>query len=396
MSLPVNLRHLLAALEIDRLGSVSAAARAIHLSQSAVSQGIAGLEQTLGATLFARTARGMFPTEPGGIFLSRVRRAMERLKRIDRLAAGPADPTGSSIHRRLTASQLAALVAVVEAGSYTRAAVRLNVSQPTVHRLIRQLESAYRQTLFRASHRGVEPSWQARRMARQFGLYFADLEQAVNELNERRGIMGGILRIGSLPMARTRLVPRAVTRLLNEYPQVDVRIVDGPYEEQLHALLHGQLDVIVGALRHPPPSPDVLQEALFADHLSIVFRADHPLAGKDQAALRLTDLEWIAPRRNTPAREAFVRIFLKQGLSPPQHVIECSSLVATRGLLLDSDRVALLPARQVEVERAAGLLRVSRTPLAGTARDIGLAMRKHWQPTQVQARFLELLRAGEL
>jgi LysR family transcriptional regulator, regulator for genes of the gallate degradation pathway len=393
---PINIRHLVAALAIERLGSVTAAAEVIHLSQSAVSQGIAKLQRTLRATLFTRTPAGMFPTGAGKGFLARARRAMDWLIALDRLAASASGPGARDVHRFLTTAELVALMAVVETGSYTRAAASLGVTQPTVHRGIRQLEGVYRRKLFRNSPRGVEPTWQARRMARHFGLYFAELEQAVSELNERRGIMGGSLSVGSLPMARTRLVPHAVTRLLQEYPQVHVRIVDGPYEEQLHALLHGQVDVIVGALRDPSPAPDIVQEALFTDHLSMVFRADHPLADAEPVqAARLADLEWIAPRPDTPAREAFVRFFQQAGLSPPERVIECSSLVAIRGLLLESDRVALLPARQVEVERRAGLLRVSRTPLAGTAREIGLAMRRHWQPTKVQTCFLDLLRAEE-
>ncbi len=396
----MNLRHLIAALEIERLGSVSRAAEAIHLSQSAVSQGVSGLERSVAARLFTRSAGGMHPTALGALFLARVRRAVDWLRSLDRLAGQNADPRAGQnpreVHRLLSAAQLTALIAVVDTGSYTRAAARLGLAQPTVHRAIRQLEACYRLRLFRASPHGVDPIWQARRMARHCSLYFAELEQARAELNERRGIMAGALTIGSLPMARTHLVPRAVTSLLSEFPEVRVRIVDGPYEEQLHALLHGQVDVIVGALRHPPPAPDVVQEALFTDFLSIVYRAGHPLA--DSASIqpqRLLDLEWIAPRPNTPAREAFRRFFAHHGLAAPERVIECSSLVATRGLLLASDRVALLPARQVAVELEAGLLSVSRSPLEDTARQIGLTLRQHWYPTRVQTRLLELLREPE-
>ncbi len=72
-------------------------------------------------------------------------------------------------------------------------------------------------------------------------------------------------------------------------------------------------------------------------------------------------------------------------------MIECSSLVAIRSLLLDSDRVALLPARQVELEVEMGILAASPQPLEGTGRDIGITVRKNWQPTRLQKRFLALL-----
>ena len=204
--------------------------------------------------------------------------------------------------------------------------------------------------------------------------------------------MTGRLRIGSLPLARTRMVPRAVAILLKEFPEARVSIIDGPYNEQLPALLHGRLDVIVGALRDPPPSPDIVQKKLFQDSLNIVIRPGHPLEKRRSvSAKELRDLDWIAPREDTPAREAFTHFFENNGLSPPEHVIECSSLVATRGMLMESDRAALLSARQVEVDVRFGLLAVSTQHLQGTGRDIGIALRKGWKPTLVQRRFLDLL-----
>ena len=121
-------------------------------------------------------------------------------------------------------------------------------------------------------------------------------------------------------------------------------------------------------------------------------RPGHPLANRPpRHAGELSTLDWIAPRRNTPARETFTRFFDDQGFAPSEQVSECSSLVAIRSLLLESDRLALLPARQVELEVQMGILAVSPQPLAGTRRDIGLTLRKHWQPTRLQKRFLELL-----
>jgi DNA-binding transcriptional LysR family regulator len=188
------------------------------------------------------------------------------------------------------------------------------------------------------------------------------------------------------------MVPRAVVNLLEEYPEARVSIIDGPYDEQLHALLHGRLDIIVGALRDPPRSPDIEQRALFRDSLSIVVRPGHPLEKRGSVSpSELQQLDWIAPRDNTPAREAFTQFFENNGLSPPEHVIECSSLVATRGVLMESDRAALLSARQVEVDVSFGLLSVSSRHLQNTGRNIGVAHRKGWKPTLVQQRFLQRL-----
>lgn len=388
----INLRHLLAVLEIHQLGSVSSAAKAIHLSQSAVTQGLANLEKQCRAPLFNRTTTGLFATPAGELFIQYVARAVHWLRLAESTIGHRSAAQTRNLRRLLTCSQLRALIAVVESGNYTRASQQLGITQPSVHRAVKELETLCEHTFFQRSPHGVEPSWQARQLSRYASLFFAEVEQGFDALQETQGDMSGTLRIGSLPMSRTRLVPHAVTQLLREFPDTHVHIIDGPYEEQLNALLHGKLDLIVGALRYPAPSADIEQRLLFKDTLNIVVRPDHWLSrAHDVSLARLAKLDWIAPRANTPAREVFRHIFQQQGVEPPEHVIECSSLVAVRGLLLESDRAALLPEKQVEVDVESGLLAISPTPLKGTFRDIGVTTRRHWQPTRVQSRLLRLL-----
>ncbi|MBM68106.1 MAG: LysR family transcriptional regulator [Haliea sp.] len=393
MDISLNLRHLYAALEIQDCGSLSKAAERAHLSQSALTQAIASLEEKVGAALFLRHATGVEATPAGEAFLARVRRAQRYLKAIESIAPSGGDPRVRRLARLLTHKQLRSLVAVVDAGNYTRAAATLSVSQPTVHRAVRELESLCQLTLFRRAPAGVEPTWQARQMAHQASLFFAEVQQGLTEVMERQDRHTGSISVGALPYSRSRLVPQAVSRLLAEMPDTSVRIIDGPYEEQLHGLLRGQIDVIVGALREPAPSPDTVQELLLSDPLNVVVRSGHWLLEKTRlSANQLQKLEWIAPRKQTPARALFTEFFEREGLTPPERVIECSSLVAIRGLLLESDRAALLPAQQVALDVERGILAVSPFPLKGTTRDIGLTLRRDWQPTKAQSRFLTLLR----
>lgn len=395
MSYTPNLRHLLAALEIQQRGSISSAATHIHLSQSAITQGLKKLENALGVELFQRTHDGLTSTEAGRIFLHRTEAAIKFLSEIDSILRSRSPLGPRATFRSMTISQLRAVTAVVEHGSYTLAARHLKRAQPSVHRAVKDAERACATPLFQKSPGGVDASWQARQIARCVSLFFAEMRQGVEELREFRGEMVGRLRIGSLPLGRTRLVPEAVIRLLKRYPEAKVSIMDGPYDEQLYALLHGHIDVIVGALRDPSPSTDIVQHLLFHDSLGVVVRPGHPLQNQEVGAAELRNLDWIAPREDTPAREAFAQFFERSGLEPPAHVIECSSLVATRALLMASDRAALLSELQVEVEVSSGLLRVCTKTLQGTRRDIGITHRREWQPTRIQRTFLDLLRQSK-
>ena len=77
-----------------RLGSLTAAARELGVSQPAISRQIDGLEAWLGVTLFERTPRGLRPTEAGAAFGEAVGQAFAALRQaVDRLSPPDSDRT---------------------------------------------------------------------------------------------------------------------------------------------------------------------------------------------------------------------------------------------------------------------------------------------------------------
>ena len=60
---------------------------------------------------------------------------------------------------------------------------------------------------------------------------------------------------------------------------------------------------------------------------------------------------------------------------------------------MKSDRVAMLPARQVEVDVRAGLLAICDMKLKDPPRAIGYTIRKDWVPTKLQNMFISVLHA---
>lgn len=386
-----NLKHLHAATEIQRLGSITRAAETIHLSQSAVTQGLNKLEVVLGFDLFARSHTGLSATPEGIIFLKRAHRAIEFLLDARSLLRHSYRENPLFLHL-MTTGQLRAVMTVVERGSYTRAAEQLHLSQPTVYRAVKDIERLTLKPLFAKSEYGVAPSVFAKRLGRQISLFFNEITQGIDEVKNHRGRPGGILRIGSLPLSRTTIIPSAVVAITEAFPIAQVSIIEGPYREQLDALLNGQIDMIVGALRDSSADSDIEQQTLFEDELSIVMKHGHEFDNEHKtSAEALQKLAWVAPRQGTPARQAFTAFFSRHNLPEPTEIVESSSLVATRGLLLESNRVALLSSRQVEIEVRHQILSVKGHRLEGTQRKIGITFRKSWRPTAMQQAFINLL-----
>ena len=85
--MPFNHRQLEAFGAVMRTGGISSAARAVHLSQPAVSKLIAALEDELGFALFRRQSKRLVPTEEAHIFLGEVEAACASWERLTRVAA---------------------------------------------------------------------------------------------------------------------------------------------------------------------------------------------------------------------------------------------------------------------------------------------------------------------
>ncbi|HEY0214665.1 MAG TPA: LysR substrate-binding domain-containing protein [Paenirhodobacter sp.] len=85
----LRLRHLRCFLEVARLGSLSAAAQALHVSQPAASKTIRELEEILGTPLFDRSARRLRLTAAGRVYQTHAGTALLDLERAQRLVRDP-------------------------------------------------------------------------------------------------------------------------------------------------------------------------------------------------------------------------------------------------------------------------------------------------------------------
>lgn len=391
----INLRHFFTLAEIADTGRLSTAAESVFMSQSALTQALRKLENAAGAPLFERAGFGVTETTGGKRLVRRARRAIGLLTQAERdiVSRHPGATVSSPLHRHVTASQLRALVAVVDTGGYSMAARQLDLAQPTIHRAAKELESVTGVDLFPRAARGVEPSDTAKHLARYAELVFAEVRQGFEEVNELQGRTDSRIAIGSLPLVRSEFLPTAITVLLSQYPDARVSILDGPFVEQLHALRYGQIDWLIGALRNPPPKTDVVQEPLFDQPLVVVVRPGHPLLGKtSRTVAELAELDWVAPRQLAPTRRFFDEYFENHGIATPTRIIECGSLVATRGLLLQSDRATLLSPLQIRKDVAAGELAILIEAIPASSRSIGMTVRDNWEPTMVQSEFTRIVR----
>lgn len=370
-----NIRHLAAFVATVRHGSVTRAARAVNLTQPALTQAIARLETELGCALFDRGAGGMTPTEPARLLTPRVEAALE-------LIGSP----------RVTGTQLRAFLAVARSGSYVGASKATGLTSASLHRAVADLSVALRLALVERRGRSVLLTQAGERRARAFGLAIAELRAGFAEVAAWLGRAGGRIVVGAMPLSRAQWLPGALLRFADRHPGTIVSVVEGSYGELVGPLRDGEIDLVLGALRDPALTADLVQEAVFDDRPAVMMRAGHPLAGDPAPNVhRLLDFPWIMPSRETPLRQYWEDMLRKAGAEPPTVSIECGAVLTVRQLLLGSDALTMLSPPQLAVEIAAGLI-VQRAPPEPVVRPIGILTRTGWRPTDVQAQFIAELK----
>lgn len=398
----LNLRHLRVFMQVCETGSLNRAAAELNVSQPSVTVAMAGIEAHFGAKLLNRYAAGSEPTTAGEVLLARLRRMDSQLNAALSHVLGASSQREpvviSKVLARISFRQIEALITLSSSSSITEAALSSGGSPAALHRILHELQADIGKTVLVRGPNGVAPNAVGHKLAMHWRVALTELEQADDELRELEGRMEGRIKIASLPLARTLLLARAINPLLATYPAARIEIADGSYELLSRQLRIGASDILIGALRSGSDLVGLKTEALFDDPYAIVGRPGHPLLARNATASldELARQEWVAQSPGTPIRSAFDALFEKCSISP-RASIETSSLVLTRAIILESDRLSMLSRRQIAIEEREGLLKC--VPVADEVRHrlgtrtIGITMRENWLPSGLQSRFLEQLRS---
>jgi DNA-binding transcriptional LysR family regulator len=179
---------------------------------------------------------------------------------------------------------LAALEAVVEEGSFGRAARRLGYTQSAVSQQIAQLEKVVGAKLLErpGGPRPVSPTDAGRLLLRHADAIVARLAAAQADMAALQAGEAGPLRVGILQSVGARLLPGLLLRFKQEFPRVSVQVIEGNTADDLLPLVEsGQLDLAFAELPLPEGPFDWVE--LLRDPYVLLVAADSSLAGRDSA-----------------------------------------------------------------------------------------------------------------
>src|SRR5882724_7178649 len=384
-----SIRHLKVFDSVGHLHGVRRASDECHLSQPAVTQAVAKLEEQLGVTLLERRASGSYLNEFGVVFHRRTQRLFAQFEQALLELGVPSHPIPvSRMASRISRSQIRSLISIVENGSFAQAARALGVSQTSLQRAARDLERTLRTPLYSQTASGIMATPAAAEFARKIKLALREIEWGIDEVEAARGNVGGEIVIGAMLLAGSEVIASVIDEFVSTYPNANVRMLNGNAEDMLRYLRTGDVDVVIGLIRSSA-SEGLAHQALAETPYVVVARHGHPLVDRANVTLDdLADYDWIVGTPGAARRIHFDKMF--EGCRRPQARIATCSLPTIRLLLAQSNRLTLLTSYELLTYEEDALTAVPFGPIAPVP-SIGLTMRESWLPTRLQVDFIDLI-----
>jgi LysR family transcriptional regulator, regulator of abg operon len=246
----------------------------------------------------------------------------------------------------LKLGSLRALVVAIDEGSLRSASRRLGVSQPSLTKMIRELEAELSTSLVVRSTRGVVGTAQGMVLYQRAKAADRELSNAVEQIRQLGGTMSGTLTIAAVPLAVLVLIPETLRTFSNEFPQVQIQVLEELYIEQLSRLRKGEVDVAIGPIPENLSHGEFVVEPLMPIDMVIVVRKNHELA-RARRLSDLSDASWVYTGDGGISGYAKA-YFERAGLQPPRAGAVVNSTLGLLSIIATGSHLCLMP-RQMAV-----------------------------------------------
>ena len=250
-------------------------------------------------------------------------------------------------------ARLEAFVEVASARSFSRAAERLNLTQPTVSARIAQLEAQLGVSLFERLGRTVQLSDAGRALLPHAQRTLQAARDAAEAVHALRAGGGGTLIIGTAPTVGTYVLPRLLQRFAAAQPNVEISIRTGRSEEVSQMVLDDEVQI---GFERELSHPEVETVPLYKDDIVLLAAAQHPLASRRRVAVEDVVRESVIFFDPDSSYHALSHAAFRTSGVAPRHTIDVDSLEMAKRLVLRGLGLAFLPLVAVEEELQRGQL----------------------------------------
>ena len=280
---------------------------------------------------------------------------------------------------------------VSRAGSFSRAAESMHLSQPALSQAITQLERAVGAPLFDRTTRALQLSSLGQQLLPRIEFILREVDVTFEQVASMRDLESGRVSVGCLASIAVHFLPPVLTAFATRHPKIEISVIDGNAADLRRRLLAGQIDLAVTAFAEA--DMDLEFQPLIDDPFCLICHPDHPLARA--TSLRWKDLSghrYIGFALETSNRAAIDKALDAAGLKlTPQ--VELTQLGTVVGMVasgygiatipslagLDLGHLKIIPLHSPKVVRQVGLQKIAGRAQTFAASAFGDLLREMFQ-----------------
>ncbi len=233
-------------------------------------------------------------------------------------------------------NSLSAFINIVETGSFSKAANALSITQPAISKRIKSLETQLNCILFERINREMRLTLEGQELLPRAASILREVENAKQSiLNISQHISGQLTVVASHHIGLHRL-PFVIKPFLQQYPQVDLKLLFMESEKAFEALDHNHADI--GFITVTPGADNnYIEHLIWDDPMSIVCAPDHELANNIKTTIeKLSKANAILPSKTTLTYQVIEELFaakqLKLNATIPTNYLETIKMMVSVGL----------------------------------------------------------------
>jgi DNA-binding transcriptional LysR family regulator len=297
--------------------------------------------------------------------------------------------------RSVTFQHLEALVALAETGSFSKAAGRLFLSQPSLTRHIQNLEELAGTPLVVRQREGGILTEEGRLLGDFARRMLRLREEAWDKLALNRDRETGPIHVVASTIPGTYILPRVIPTCGCLHPGITVHVQTRDSDEALQAVLHDQAEI--GIIGKRPLHRNIASVPLWSDRIVLAVPPDHPWAeAKEIPPSRLTEEPLVGRERGSATRETLESYLRAEtGVDPSLFQVFCElgSSEAVKEAVLAGAGAAFLSIHAVRREAEAGKLRIVAVAGWNIERSFHLIHKKSFRFKPHHELFLDCLKA---
>jgi len=232
-------------------------------------------------------------------------------------------------------------IEVVRQKNFTRAAELLHVTQPTLSKMIRQLEEQIGSDLLVRGSRGVWTTDVGDILHRRGCQILEQVRSTKDEIAEVKGLARGELTLGLAPMISSALFPDVLRTFRERYPNITLNLTEAGTKRMAQAILTGEVEL--GMMVEPVDSALFEARRVFAGEVGLMVPTHSPWAARGAVSVaELANENFIMPTGEFAMPDIF-RSYCRDAGFTPREVGHTGQWEILQAMVENGIGVALMP-----------------------------------------------------